>query len=33
MMPLWGKNDNSDEQALDQEVGGDNGSRGDAGEP
>jgi hypothetical protein len=32
-MPFKGKNDNSDDQALGQEAGGENGSGGDASEP
>jgi hypothetical protein len=31
--PTEAKNDNSDDQSLDQEAGGDNGSGGDADEP
>jgi hypothetical protein len=31
--PVGAKNDNSDDQAPDQEAGGDNGSGGDTGEP
>jgi hypothetical protein len=33
MMPLWRKNDNSDDQTPDQEADGDNGSGADAAEP